>query len=58
MSSSEEKASPVKWHDDFGCNINSIKSKINGLKAEYGCEMTKVNKTRSGQIADEFYVKN
>ena len=33
--------------DVFGCNITSIKGKINnGLRAQYGREMAKVNKTK------------
>ena len=42
----------------FGCNITSIKGKINGLRAQYGREMAKVTKTKSGQCTDELYVSN
>ena len=44
--------------DVFGCNINSVKGKINGLRAQYGRETTKVNKTKSRQSTDELYVSN
>ena len=44
--------------DVFECNITSIKGKINGLRAQYGHEMAKVNKTKSGQSTDELYVAN
>ena len=44
--------------DVSGCNITSIKSKINGLRAQYGCEMAKVNKTKSGKSTDKIYVSN
>ena len=33
--------------DVFGCNIASIKGKINGLRVQYGREMAKVSKTNS-----------
>ena len=36
-------------------NIESIKTKINGLGAELGREVAKVNKTKSGQSEDELY---
>ena len=36
-------------------NIESIKAKINGFSAQYGRELAKVNKTKSGQSTDEFY---
>ena len=42
----------------FGCNVTSIKGKINGLRAQYGREMAKVNKTTSGQSTGELYVRN
>ena len=38
----------------FGCNVTSI----NGLRAQYGREMAKVNKTTSGQSTGELYVRN
>ena len=44
--------------DIFGCNITSIKGKINGLRAQYGRERVKVNQTKSGQSADELYMNN
>ena len=44
--------------DVFGSNITSIKSKINGLRAQYGREMAKVNKMKSEQSTDELYVSN
>ena len=34
-------------------NIESIKAKINGFSAQYGRELAKVNKTKSGQSTDE-----
>ena len=40
----------------FGCNITSMKSKINGLRAQHGPEMAKVNKTKSGESIDELYM--
>ena len=40
----------------FGCNITSAKGKIYGLRAHYGCEIAKVNKTKSGESTDELYV--
>ena len=42
----------------FGCNISSIKDKIKRLKAQYGGEMAKVNKTKSGQSTGELSVSN
>ena len=42
----------------FGCNITSIKAKINGLRVQYGREMVKVNKTKSSQSTHELYVYN
>ena len=44
--------------DVFGCNITSIKGKINGLRAQYGCEMAKVNETKSWQSTGKLYVSN
>ena len=44
--------------DVFGCNITSIKGKINGLRAQYGRETAKVNKAKSGQSTGELYVTN
>ena len=44
--------------DVFGCNITSVKGKINGLRAQYGREMVKVNKTKSGQSTGKLYVTN
>lgn len=44
--------------DVLQCNVNSIKTKINGLRAQLGREMAKVNKTKSGQSTDELYVSN
>ena len=42
--------------DVFGCNIASIKGKINGLRPQYGSEIAKANKTKSGQCAGKLYV--
>ena len=39
-------------------NIESIKAKINGLRAQLGREVAKVNKTKSGQSTDEFYASS
>ena len=36
-------------------NIESIKAKINGLRAQLGREVAKANKTKSGQSTDELY---
>ena len=36
-------------------NIESIKVKINGLRAQLGREVAKVNKTKSEQSADKLY---
>ena len=44
--------------DIFGCNITSIKGKINGLRAQSGRKRAKVNQTKSGQSADELYISN
>ena len=44
--------------DIFGCNISSIKGKFNGLRVQYGREMAKVNKMKSGQSRDDLYVSN
>ena len=44
--------------DVYGYNITSIKSKINGLRAQYRREMAKVNKTKSEQSTGELYVSN
>ena len=39
-------------------NIESIKTKINGLRAQLGSEVAKVNKTKSEQSADELYASS
>ena len=39
-------------------NIESIKAKINGLRAQLGREVGKVNKTKRGQSTDELYVSS
>ena len=39
-------------------NIESIKAKINGLRAQLGREVAKVNKTKRGQSTDELYTSN
>ena len=39
-------------------NIESIKVKINGLRAQLGREVAKVNKTKSGQSTDELYASS
>ena len=44
--------------DVFGCNITSIKGKINGFRAQYGLEKAKVIKTKIGQSTGEPYVSN
>ena len=44
--------------DVFGCNIASIKGKINGFRAQYGIEKAKVNKTKIGQSTGKPYVSN
>ena len=36
-------------------NIESIKAKINGLRAQLRREVAKVNKTKSGQSTDQLY---
>ena len=36
--------------------IESLKAKVNGLRAQFGRELAKVNKTKSGQSTDELYV--
>ena len=39
-------------------NIQSIKAKINGLRAQLGREVAKVNKTKIGQSTDELYASS
>ena len=39
-------------------NIPSIKTKINGLRAQLGGEMAKEKSTKSGQSTDELYSSN
>ena len=39
-------------------DIESIKAKINGLRAQLGREVAKVNKTKSGQSTDELYASS
>ena len=39
-------------------NIESIIAKINGLRAQLGREVAKVNKTKSGQSTDELYASS
>ena len=39
-------------------NIESIKAKINGLRAQLGKEVAKVNKTKSGQSTNELYASS
>ena len=39
-------------------NIESIKARINGLWAQLGREVGKVNKTKSGQNTDELYASS
>lgn len=39
-------------------NNTLIKSKINGLRAQFGREMSKVKTTKSGQSTDELYTSN
>ena len=38
--------------------IQSIKAKINGLRAKLGKEVAKVNKTKRGQSTDELYTSS
>ena len=40
----------------FNTNISSVKTKINGLRAQLGREKAKETKTKSGQSTDELYV--
>ena len=42
----------------LGKNISSIKTKINGLRANLGGELAKEKSTKSGQSADELYSGN
>ena len=39
-------------------NIESIKAKINGLRAHLGREVAKINKIKSGQSTDEIYTSS
>ena len=39
-------------------NFESIKAKVNGLRARLGGEVVKVNKTKSGQSTDELYASS
>ena len=39
----------------FETNVSSIKTKINGLRAQLGREKTKQSETKSGQSVDELY---
>ena len=39
-------------------NIQSIKAKLNGLRAQLGREVVKVNRTKSGQSTDELYASS
>ena len=36
--------------------LESLKTKINSIRAQFGSELAKVNKTKSGQSTDELYV--
>ena len=40
----------------FRSNITSINGKTNGLRAQYGRDVAKMNKTKSGQSTDEIYM--
>ena len=40
--------------DIFGHNITSIRDKFNRLRAQYRCEMAKLNKMKSGQSTESF----
>ena len=40
----------------FRSNITSINGKTNGLRAQYGRDVAKMNKTKSGQSKDEIYM--
>ena len=40
----------------FRSNITSINGKTNGLRAQYGRDVAKMNKTKSGQSTDEVYM--
>ena len=44
--------------NSLNTNIESIKTKINGLRAQLGREVAKVNKTKSGQSTDELYTSS
>ena len=51
----------IAYTDLVSCldtNIESIKAKINGLRAQLGREVAKVNKTKSGQSTDELYASS
>ena len=39
-------------------NIESIKAKINELRAQLGTKLAKVNKTKTGQSSDELYASS
>ena len=51
----EENTAQKGKADISRCNITSIKGKIDGLRAQYGCEMTKLNKTKSRQSTEGLY---
>ena len=40
----------------FRSNITLINGKTNGLRAQYGRDVAKMNKTKSGQSTDEVYM--
>ena len=43
----------TKIASSLDTNVESIKAKINGLRAQFGREVAEVNKTKSGQSTDE-----
>ena len=44
--------------ESFDTNIASIKTKINSLRTQFGKELTKERRTKSGQSTDELYSSN
>ena len=40
----------------FGSNITSINGKTNGFRAQYGRDVAKMNKMKSGQSTGEVYM--
>ena len=48
----------TKIASSLDTNVESIKAKINGLRAQFGREVAEVNKTKSGQSTDELYLSS